>query len=234
MRKTKLLLAASIAAIALVLVVPVSASAGDITLHPSGFGDHSYAAWKADQGLPDNAGNKDQALYFQKHTATETFAAGVAVFKGVAGLDTAELVPLGFKYRTDGWCGAGAPRFNLRVENPPGSGIRQTFFFGCNSGMFPTGGGTHEGRVFDGRTTVGTLPPGDVVSLAIVFDEGTTQFGLPLGPGHTWLDDIRVGDRIWRSASDNGNGGTTTANTAVTTAELVEILGEPLNVAFVS
>jgi hypothetical protein len=225
----KIALLAAVASTLLVLA-PAPASAGDITLHPSGFGEHSYAAWKADQGLEDNTGNKDQALYFQKHTATETVAAGVAVFKGVAGLNTAALAPLGFKYRTDGWCGAGAPRFNLRVETAPG--VRETFFFGCNSGMAPTAGGAQEGRIFDGRVTIGTLPPGEVVSLAIVFDEGTTKFGLPLGPGHTWLDDIQVGSRTWTSASDNGNGGTTTANGAITTAEMVAILGEPLSVAF--
>ena len=215
----------------LLLLVPTPASAGEITLHPSGFGEHSYAAWKGDQGLEDRTGNKDQALYLQKHTATETFAAGVAVFKGVAGMNTSDLGTLGFKYRTDGWCGTGAPRFNLRVENPPGSGIRQTFFFGCNSGMVPAGGGAHEGRTFDGRVTVGSLPPGEVVSLAIVFDEGTTQFGAPLGVGHTWIDDIQVGERVWTSASDNGNGGTSTANTTITAAEMVSILGEPLSVA---
>src|SRR3954468_10772327 len=54
--------------------------AGDIILHPNGFGQHSYAAWKAQVGLPDTSGNKNQALYFQKMTATTTFAAGVAVF----------------------------------------------------------------------------------------------------------------------------------------------------------
>ena len=198
----------------------------------SGFGEHSFAVWKADQGLHDITGNKDQALYLQKHAATEHFAAGVAVFKGVAGLDTSALEPLGFKYRTDGWCGADAPRFNLRVENPPGSGVRETFMFGCYSGMLPAGGAVHEGRTFDGRITEGTLPPGEVVSLAIVFDEGTTRLGRPLGCGHAWLDDIRVGEHVWTSAKDNGNGGITTANTTITAAHLVSILGEPFSVAF--
>ena len=98
--------------------------------------------------------------------------------------------------------------------------------------MVPGGTLTHEGRIFNERTTVGPLPAGTVISLAIVFDEGTTVGGLPLGPGRTWLDNIQVGDRLWTSASDNGNGGTTTANTPVTTGEMVEILGEPLTVAF--
>ena len=205
------------------------APVGEITLHPSGFGEHSFATWKAGQGLHDVAGNKDQALYLQKHTATETFAAGVVVFKGVAGLDANALEPLGFKYRTDGWCGAGAPRFNLRVES---AGVRQTCMFGCDSGMLPAGSEAHEGRAFEGLVTAAALPPGEIVSLAIVFDEGTTEFGAPLGVGHTWLDDIQVGERVWTSASDNGNGGATTANTTITAAEMVSILGEPLSVAF--
>jgi hypothetical protein len=207
-------------------------SVREITLHPSGFGEHSFAAWKVDQGLRDISGNKDHALYLQKHTATEHFAAGVVVFKGVAGLDTSALEPLGFKYRTDGWCGVGAPRFNLRVENPPGTSTRETFMFGCDSDMFPASGGVHEGRTFEGRITEGNLPPGEVVSLAIVFDEGTTRSGRPLGCGHAWLDDIRVGERVWTSARDNGNGDTTTANTTITAARLVSILGEPFSVAF--
>ena len=226
--KKALLLATLVAS--LVVATPQGAFAGQVTLHPSGFGSHSYASWKADTGLKDNVGNKDQALYFQKQTATETFAAGVAVFNGVSGMDTSEINPLGFYYREDGWCGAGAPRFNLRFQ--PASGPAQTLFFGCNSGMVPGGTLTHEGRIFNERTTVGPLPAGTVISLAIVFDEGTTGGGLPLGPGRTWLDNIQVGDRLWTSASDNGNGGTTTANTPVTTAEMVEILGEPLTVAF--
>src|SRR4051812_23151771 len=63
---------------------PAYASAGALTLHPAGFGEKSYSAWKAHQGLPDTKGNDDQALYFQKMTTTGTFAAGVAVIKGIA------------------------------------------------------------------------------------------------------------------------------------------------------
>jgi hypothetical protein len=226
--RRRILHIAAVAATVFVLAVPSPASAGDITLHPSGFGEHSYAAWKADQGLPDNAGNKDQALYFQKETSTATFAAGVAVFKGVAGLETSEIDPLGFWYRSDGHCGAGAPRFNLRFD-PDDSGPLPpaTAFFGCNSGMAGVDTMMHEGRIFFERNTVAPLPSGTVISLAIIFDEGT-EFPNP----YVHLDNIRVGTRVWKSANDNGNGGTTTANTAVTTAELVEILGEPLSVAF--
>src|SRR5688500_13748910 len=67
------------AVLALALSATVTADSGP-KLHPSGFGEHSYASWKGGEGLPDSTGSKDQALYFQKDTATATFAAGVAVF----------------------------------------------------------------------------------------------------------------------------------------------------------
>jgi hypothetical protein len=214
---------ALVAAVFSVTAVPVQA-ARTITLHPSGFGEHSYAAWKADQGLPDSTGSKDQALYLQKQTATDAFAAGIAVFEGVRGMSTQALLPLGFEVHTDGWCGAGAPRFNVRYQATPG-GPTQTAFVGCQS-MAPSGGGTHEGRTFQNRTFAGPLPTGTVVSLSIVFDEGTTFMGMPLGPGRTWLDNIQVGTSIWTSASDNGGG-----NTPVTAAEAESILGEPFRIA---
>lgn len=103
-----------------------------------------------------------------------------------------------------------------------GEGIRNTFFFGCNSGMVPGGTATNEHGTFFERRTVGPLPPGEVVSLAIVFDEGTE-----FPPGYVFLDDIRVAGHTWSSATDNGRGGTTTANTPVTAAEAEAILGEP-------
>jgi hypothetical protein len=42
------------------LAVPAWALAGTFTLHPSGFGQHSYSAWKGQQGLPDSTGGKNQ------------------------------------------------------------------------------------------------------------------------------------------------------------------------------
>lgn len=202
------------------------ALAGAYVLHPSGFGAHSYSAWKGGEGLPDSVGNKDQALYFQKLTSTETFAAGVAVFKGFEGMDTADLGQLSFWYRDDGWCGAGAPRFNLRVEVVPG--VTNTIFFGCNSGMVPDGATTYNGHTWFKRTTVGALPPGTVVSLAIVFDEGTTQFGLPLGQGFVYLDNITAGGHTWTSASNNGGGESIEASSV----PLADLLGASLDSLF--
>jgi hypothetical protein len=195
------------------LALPGWALAGTFTLHPSGFGEHSYSAWKGQEGLPDSTGTKNQALYFQKNTLTTTFAAGVAVFKGFEGMPTSVLNDLEFWWGTDGHCGAGAPRFNVRFT-PPSGPPNQTVFVGCQ-GMVPgTTAMAPNGRVFQQRTFAGGLPPGTVVSLAIVFDEGFDQgrcngvAGLVSGQSCVFLDDIRAGGHTWTSASDNSNGQT--------------------------
>ena len=222
---------ATVAAVA--LLVPAAALAGDYVLHPNGFGPHSYSSWKGDEGLPDSTGSKDQALYFQKNTATPTVAAGVAVFKGVEGMQVGTLFPLSFYVRTDGHCGAGAPRFNLRVEDPA-TEVRQTIFIGC-AGMTAGDPRTHEGRTFVKRTLPFAPVPSmfEVVSLSIVFDEGNDVGGCRGVPGVvsgqscTFLDDITVADHVWTSASDNGNGATVEQSfTALDT-----LLGEPTLVA---
>lgn len=172
-------------------------------LHPSGFGMHSYAAWKAQQGLTDSSGAKNQALYFQKDTLTANFAAGVATIDGFEGTPTSELGELAFWYRKDGHCGAGAPRFNVRVEVAPGA-PRQTIFFGCNSGMVATSTALDsQGRLWERRSTgnlLTVLPAGTVTSLAIIYDEGEE-----FPPGFVYLDNVQVGSKIWTSAADNAN-----------------------------
>ena len=221
---------AAIAAVA--LAVPAVAFAGDFVLHPNGFGPHSYSSWKADEGLADRTGAKDQALYFQKNTTTATVAAGVAVFKGVEGMDVAALFPLSFYVRTDGHCGAGAPRFNLRVEDS--AGVRQTVFIGC-AGMIPGEILVNEGRAFQRRSILAPPVAGTlrVVSLSIVFDEGREfgrcrgESGLASGQSCTFLDDITVADHTWTSASDNGNG-----QTVVQSFDALDaLLGENIAVA---
>lgn len=203
------------------LAMPVAAGSSP-KLHPSGFGEHSYASWKAGEGLPDSIGNKNQALYFQKMTSTETYAAGVAVFQNLPPMSTADL-ELEFWWRNDGHCGAGAPRFNVRVENA--LGIEQTYFVGC-AAMVPGAtvpgpdGTTYQQRTFRALYP-GTvdLPLGTVTGLAIVFDEGTDD-----GEGVVYLDDIRVNEYLWTSASDNGGG-----NTPVDAVTLEAMWGAPLS-----
>jgi len=54
------------ALLAILFAFPTLAFAGQFTLHPSGFGPHSYSSWKGGEGLPDSRGSKDQSLYFQR------------------------------------------------------------------------------------------------------------------------------------------------------------------------
>jgi hypothetical protein len=203
------------------LALPGGALAGALTLHPSGFGEHSYSAWKAHEGLADGASEQDEALYFQKMTSTVTFAAGVAVIEGVEGMPVSALGDLGFWWRTDGHCGAGAPRFNLRLQNVPG-----TFFIGCQ-GMVPFGTQTdNNGFLWQRRFfPAGLLPAGTVASLSIVYDEGEE-----FAPGYVYLDRIRVAGHTWNSAADNANDQTITAD-PTGEAFLEALLGEDLAAA---
>jgi hypothetical protein len=226
----KTLLFALSAVIAAAFGGPGSASAGTLTLHPAGFGQHSYSAWKAKEGLPDTSGGDNQALYFQKNTATTVFAAGVAVFKGFEQhpIPVQDLTGLGWWDRTDGHCGAGAPRFNI-VVRPSGGGPTQTFFIGCQgmplTGMTAT---APNGTVYEQRSIAAPFASAccapfptsgfDVVGLAIVYDEGNDQgqcrnvSGLVSGQSCEFLDDIDVQtsdptflEKCWTSANDNSN-----------------------------
>ena len=71
------------------------------------------------------AGHPETALYLQKQTLTATFAAGVARITEFEGVPASELESVEFWWQTDGWCGAGAPRFNITTEH----GV--TYFIGC-------------------------------------------------------------------------------------------------------
>jgi hypothetical protein len=190
------------------VAVSVAAPADKWTLHPSGFGADSYAAWKAKEGRADAQGNANQALYFQKMTETTTFAAGIAVVNGIEGT----LQTLAWDHRTDGYCGAGAPRWNVGITGA--SGAQYTLFLGCAAATHtPTVdeawitdsylgdeivaiGGANAGLTED---QIADAKAGTIRSLAIVFDEGTDQ-----GPGFVVLDNITVNETVWDSASANG------------------------------
>lgn len=176
------------------------ASAGGLTLHPSGFGEHSYAAWKAKEGIKDSRGNGDHSLYFQKMTTTATFAAGVAIIEGVEGALVSEL-GLSWEHRADGHCGAGAPRWNVGIDLPGGG--RQTVFLGCAAAAKSPGSAPNWIR--DSYPGLGVSVPAGarIRSLAIVFDEGNDA-----GQGFVHLDNITVtiGSRstVFTGPMDNG------------------------------
>lgn len=175
-----------------------------MNLHPRGFGENSLAAWKAKEGQPDNRGKADHALYLQKFTETATFAAGVAVVDGLEGLPATALTILSWEHRNDGWCGGGAPRWNIGITDASGD---HTVFLGCAAA-------THTPSIVTGWTTdtwnVQTeiaaqgvdLATATIRGLAIVFDEGTDT---PGNPGFVFLDNIKVNSTVWTSPSDNSN-----------------------------
>jgi hypothetical protein len=131
-----------------------------------------------------NAGNDGHALFLEKDGPTPTNAAAGATVEGVEGITLTEL---GFDYRDDGYCGAGAPRFNVYTP----SGVY--YFFGCIYGTHtPAPGEAGWTRVrfgdVDAYPADGVTPfPGfgstTVDAIEIVFDEG---------PGSTHLDNVDV------------------------------------------
>jgi hypothetical protein len=184
----------------------------DLRLHPNGFGFMAYSAWKAREGLPDSRGGARQSLYFQKQALTSQFSAGLAVVRGVEGMPVSELVGLEWEHRTDGHCGAGAPRWNVTIVGQ--SGTRYTVFLGCAAAAHtpgsepnwirdtyggpgaPSVAGVIAGSVGDDAADA---LGGTVSSLLIVFDEGRDQ-----GPGFVFLDNVRVNTKTWTFAGDNG------------------------------
>jgi hypothetical protein len=157
--------------------------------------DTVEAAWLTHEGLPD-AGNSNHALFLQKLGATSNCAAAGATIQGAAGITLSEL---GYDVRTDGHCGAGAPRFNVVMSNDPAV----VHFIGCAAG--PTTGTLTDpqGKTWTRKRWSAadlanggiTFPPitagsGTVVSINIIFDEGSDT-----GPdltGHAFLDNIDI------------------------------------------
>lgn len=147
------------------------------------------SAWVTHQGIKD-AGGSDHALYLTKNTGTSTNAASGATvtYSGV-------LNSLGFDYRNDGHCGAGAPRFNVYTT----SGTY--YFFGCTYGTHTTSTeNTNWTRVTFSNTDAFpadgvTAWPGfgnvTVTGIDVVFDEGTDIVGQGT-PGQAYLDNIQV------------------------------------------
>lgn len=155
------------------------------------------AHWMTRVGLPDDSGKANHGLFLEKAGPTATNAAGVAIVGGVEGITLTEL---GFDYRNDGHCGAGAPRFNVTLPNG------NYFFFGCIYGnpqaTAPGPGWTRikwdatQGSVFPAGAYAWPGFPVEVKSILIVFDEGTDQ-----GVGFALLDNIDInGIRIGKPA----------------------------------
>jgi len=181
-----------------------------LNLHPKGFGEASYAAWKAHEGQQDSRGQADMALYFQKMTATTTNAAGVAEITGVAGMSLSEITGLSWEYRVDGWCGAGAPRWTFIVVDA--SGDRGVIHLGCAAALKSPGsqpiGWIKASYPGVSPSLIQPLDAGfdaaeaTISALYIIFDEGTD---IPANPGYVYLDNITVNEKVFTSPADNGS-----------------------------
>jgi len=147
------------------------------TFQGTGSSDQVAAQWVAQQGEPD-AGNSNHALYLQKFGPTADNSSAGASVDGVAGTT---LTQLGFDYRNDGHCGAGAPRFDVFTTD------NVDHFFGCIYGSHSPAGTPGWTQVrFTPADGLPPVAPGEIVqSVDIVFDEGTDQ-----GQGFVYLDNI--------------------------------------------
>ena len=191
-------------AVAAVVVLPSAAFADDFKADPFQFGLGALATWARDAGEPDQRGDHKQfGLYIQKHTVTANFAAAGVRNMLKKPMSAAELTTLSFDISghsseagtftpgdpRHGYCGAGAPRFNV----DSGGG---TCFLGCTHGIKTQDPAT-------GWWEIKFTPPftafpgceggvsGDVTSIIIVFDEGND-----VGPGNVVIDNIGINDKV--------------------------------------
>ena len=171
---------------------------------PFHFGLGALASWTRDAGTPAAGDTMQNGLYLQKNTATSTFAAaGASITPLPSSLTGTNLQELSFQISgypgTDGepfdggpfgpshgYCGAGAPRFNVSSSGP-------TCFLGCAHGDK-----THLASGWWSIKFVSTHPftaypgceggiTGAITSIEIIMDEGND-----VGPGNVVLDNITI------------------------------------------
>jgi hypothetical protein len=162
-------------------VAPFTYSAVGLGVFIPAGGPKALARWERVSG--------DWQLYLAKNVDTSEIAAAGAQLNGVKGISTTDL-RLGFTVE-EGHCGAGAPRFNVRLAS---GGL--PIFLGCAHASDVNGVRTFEAGVSYGGQIV---PEGEVIeSISILFDEGTDQ-----GDGFVRLDDIFVNADTVGAPQDN-------------------------------
>ena len=137
------------------------------------------AAWLPGVGLPD--GDSSHGLYLAKNGPTAANAAAGATVDGAAG---SEFLQAGFDY--NGYCGAGAPRFNVYTEDDV------LHYLGCTYGTHaPVDGNPDWTRVrFTAADALPPIAPGSTITyMEIVLDEGPAEVYLD----NIYLNGITVG-----------------------------------------
>ena len=150
--------------------------------------DTVEASWVPGEGQADQHGSKNEALLLTKLSKTATNAASGATVTNVKGITLTEL---GFDVRSDGHCGAGAPRFDVFASDG------KDHFAGCASGtttetLTDPQGNTYLRKRFDvSSTSANVFPPipagATVKSISLIFDEGVDN-----GSGWTYIDNIDI------------------------------------------
>lgn len=156
---------------------------------PRGVGEFTPTAGPAAQARWERV-NGDWQLHLAKNVPTSEVAAAGAQINGVSGMSTGTNdapLKLGFTVES-GQCGAGAPRFNVRLTDG------RLIFLGCSHGdrldavVSFTAGTSYTG---------GTVPLNATIeSISIVFDE----------QGEVNLDDIFVGPYKVGAPNENRSG----------------------------
>jgi hypothetical protein len=141
----------------------VASSMFALTAMPAFAATYSLEPWTYD---PDSTGtvvaelSASGELTLEKNAPTPTNSAAGAEIAGVEGLSTTGMT---LSYDVEGYCGAGAPRFNVYLEGGT------TVFLGCAHGNDGSGHVTFEA----GQTYGGVLfPEGEtILGIDIVMDE---------------------------------------------------------------
>ena len=183
-------------------------------VEPFQFGLGALSGWIRGAGEPGQKGDEGQfGFLLQKHTATSNFSASGASLTGNIPKSGDQLNTLSFDISgfpsevafgvANGYCGAGAPRFNVVSDSG-------TCFLGC----------AHGDKTQDPNTgwwTIKFVPPftqyagcsgvtGPITEIAIVFDEGNDQSIAPAAgnsPGDVVIDNITVNNVVVGRPRDN-------------------------------
>ena len=178
------------------------------------------AAWLAGMGLPDNGGMNGPTtrndphfgLLLSKNGPTPDCSSSGARIQGVQGMTVGATFELGFDYRNGGHCGAGAPRFNVSWTFNGADGF--SFVGGCqNSVSIPAPQDPAEWSRVRFTNTVAAFPPippgAKIVSISILFDEGTDTPTLqdPMGVGLAVIDNIDINGTLITRGNNAENKG---------------------------
>lgn len=153
------------------------------------------------QGKWDNSmGNPAASILLTKPCTTSTFAASYAdIVSSLEGKLVSNLTELNFDYKTGEHCGAGAPRFNLQLDQAG----NQNAFLGCSSGTQTDlgNGWTHvvfsQTQIQNAIAVAGGTPTSTLYDLYIIFDEGTDTPGETIGtPGTIHIDNVSVNTAV--------------------------------------